>query len=218
MMRSIKSRGGLTSGRGMTEHVRLLWVSSMHRCSEIHEAMTSLTNLYHLTSNQHVEMGKSRIGRDIQDLVKVSDYFTMFDPFSNSSKELRSISSGLSCNEDSNVNCDMVEEIGMNIQNSLDNKMFSEAKVKRKERVTTLVSLQKSVIINNEKIHIDPSILFSRLLLIASRMGDVEQYFNYEMTALPTTLFKDNQMRKTTKSALKSILLKDVEPETVPKP
>ena len=58
MMRSTKSRdererggGGLT-GRGMTESVRLLWVGSMHRCSEIHEAMTSLTNMHHVTYKQ----------------------------------------------------------------------------------------------------------------------------------------------------------------------
>ena len=33
MMRSIKSRGGLTRGRGITESVGLQWIYSMHKCA-----------------------------------------------------------------------------------------------------------------------------------------------------------------------------------------
>ena len=52
MMRSIKSRGGLTRGRGVTESVRTLWINSTHRVSGIHEAMTTLTGAKHkLLSN-----------------------------------------------------------------------------------------------------------------------------------------------------------------------
>ena len=39
MMGTIKSRGGLTRGRGMTEPLRFLWVYSMHKCAGIHEAI-----------------------------------------------------------------------------------------------------------------------------------------------------------------------------------
>ena len=46
MMRSLKSRGGLTRGRGITESVRLLWLGSMHRCAGVHDAMTTLTNTH----------------------------------------------------------------------------------------------------------------------------------------------------------------------------
>ena len=34
MMRSVKSRGGLTRGRGMTESVIAKWIHSMHRCGD----------------------------------------------------------------------------------------------------------------------------------------------------------------------------------------
>ena len=60
MMRSIKSRGGLTRGRGITESVRLQWILSMHKCAGIHEAMTTMTNMKTKTSEQHVELGRSR--------------------------------------------------------------------------------------------------------------------------------------------------------------
>ena len=44
MMRSIKSRGGLMRGRGMTESVLLQRIYSMHKCAGIHNAMTTITN------------------------------------------------------------------------------------------------------------------------------------------------------------------------------
>ena len=36
LMKSIKSRGGLARGRGMSEETRLLWIRSMHQCASIH--------------------------------------------------------------------------------------------------------------------------------------------------------------------------------------
>ena len=38
MMRSHKSRGGLSGGRGVTESVHMMWIHSMHRCAGIHNA------------------------------------------------------------------------------------------------------------------------------------------------------------------------------------
>ena len=35
MKRSIKSRGGLTRSRGMTDTVRLTWIHSMHTCADV---------------------------------------------------------------------------------------------------------------------------------------------------------------------------------------
>ena len=40
-MKSIKSRGGLTHGRGLTESVRLQWVLSTHKCAAVHRSMTT---------------------------------------------------------------------------------------------------------------------------------------------------------------------------------
>ena len=40
LMRSLKIRGGLTRGRGMTESVRQQWVYIMHACAAINDAMT----------------------------------------------------------------------------------------------------------------------------------------------------------------------------------
>ena len=52
MMRSIKSRGGLTRGRGIKETLRTMWICSSHCCAGIHEAMFNLTGIKHRTSEQ----------------------------------------------------------------------------------------------------------------------------------------------------------------------
>ena len=81
MMKSIKSRGGLTSGRGLTETVRLQWVYSMHKCAAVHRSMTTLTGLNHHTSDQHIDLGTSRSNRDFRDLNSIQQWFDQHEPF-----------------------------------------------------------------------------------------------------------------------------------------
>ena len=91
MMRSIKSRGGLTSGRGLTESVRLQWVYSMHKCAAIHRSMTTLTGLNHDTSDQHIDLGSSRTNRDFHDLNNIQQWFDQHEPFDLTEEILRSL-------------------------------------------------------------------------------------------------------------------------------
>ena len=45
LMRSIKTRGGLTRGRGMSDSVRTLWTLSLSFTAGVHNAMMDLTGL-----------------------------------------------------------------------------------------------------------------------------------------------------------------------------
>ena len=56
MMRSLKSRGGLTRGNRFTESVGTLWIYSMHASATYHNALSTLTRTVHKTSNQHKEL------------------------------------------------------------------------------------------------------------------------------------------------------------------
>ena len=49
-IRSLKSGGGLTRGRGMIEIVRQQWLYSTQACAAIHDAMTSLAGKHHITT------------------------------------------------------------------------------------------------------------------------------------------------------------------------
>ena len=88
-MKSIKSRGGLTRGRGMTDSVRHQWVYTNHACA----AMTKITSLSLLSSEQHVEMGKTRKERDYNDLLTLYDWLSTHSPFDAADDRLRSIPS-----------------------------------------------------------------------------------------------------------------------------
>ena len=53
----------------------------MHRCAEIHNAMSELTGNVHKTSEQHRELGVATIKRDVKDLQITHGWFTENYPF-----------------------------------------------------------------------------------------------------------------------------------------
>ena len=69
------------------------------------------------------------------------------DPFDIASEKLRSLDSGLIAADD--VNCDEAEMIGSQIQQSLDNRSWNNATVKRSLKAVTLAFLKPSVKIND---------------------------------------------------------------------
>ena len=210
MMRSIKSRGDLTRGRGFTDSVRLIWVHSAHVCGEVHSAMTVLTGLQHQTSEQHIELGTSRIKRDNSDLIKVQNWFEKHDPFYQSGPNPKSLFSGVIASIESGINCDKIEKVGEEIQKFLDGKALQDANVKRKDMLKTLENLKSDVIIEKETIHIDPMVLFARLMLILQKETNPAPYFSYELSPIPTALVKDGLMRKANKALLTKALLSKI--------
>jgi hypothetical protein len=64
LMKSVKSRAGLTHGRGVHETVRSVWLKTMSECARVNSAMSQLVALHHSTS-ESIELDKTRIARDI---------------------------------------------------------------------------------------------------------------------------------------------------------
>ena len=48
----------------------------MHRCAEIHNAMSELTENANKTSEQHLELGVARVARDVKDLQIIHSWLT----------------------------------------------------------------------------------------------------------------------------------------------
>ena len=189
--------------------MRYQWVYTMHHRAAIHSAMTTLTGKRRMTSNQHAELGTSRRRRDQADLAKFRQWFDDHNPFEPDIPVLRSLSTGITATED--INCDRAEEVGYKIQTSLDNKPYTEAKIKRKDHIRTLLDLLPGVTVGKKAIHVDPTTLFLRCVEVAKRLGsDFRAFFQYEMCSVPTSLFKDNCMLKTQKSVLAAKLLLNV--------
>ena len=206
MMRSIKSQGGLTRGRGMSDSVRTLWTSTLHHCAAVHQTLSSVTNTIQKSSEQHVEIGTTRCNRDNADLQKLSNWFEKFNPFDLKDGRLRSLSTGLGANDQDKINCDGAESVGQAIHEMLDNVTVSDASIQSRMNVRTLMKLSKAVIINNDTVHIDPTVLFMRLVVLVERYEDTSRFFHYELTPVPTSLFKDGFMRHPNKAALAAAL------------
>ena len=64
-MRSIKTTGSLTRGRGMTELQRTEYLLSTPACAEVSHAMQDVTNVKYENSEQHKETTKERLIKDI---------------------------------------------------------------------------------------------------------------------------------------------------------
>ena len=68
LMRSIKTHGGLTRGKGMTENQRLVWVLSMHDCASTNETMQQYSGVSYETSDQHKDVSATGQARYVSDM------------------------------------------------------------------------------------------------------------------------------------------------------
>ena len=81
LMRSGKSVGGLTRGRGVMDSQRVTWTLSTPACSAVVSAMQSLTKVESATSDQHKDSTPSRILRDQADTNLLGEFFEQRYPF-----------------------------------------------------------------------------------------------------------------------------------------
>ena len=129
LMRSMKTSGGLTRGRGMTGQQHLVWVLSMPVCAEINKAMQELTGVNYDTSEQNKDITKARQARDKIDTHTIFSYLKENSPFT-SDNSLRSISTGVRAH--ATVNVDKAEAVGRAIlENIMEGKTVNEYVFKR---------------------------------------------------------------------------------------
>lgn len=67
LMRSLKTTGGLTRGRGITEHTLNSWVETAPASVVINDALEMFFGVNSQSTEQHVEMRPSRQSRDAKD-------------------------------------------------------------------------------------------------------------------------------------------------------
>ena len=108
LMRSMKTNGGLTRGRGMTEQQRLISLS-MPACGEVNRAMQELTTVSYNSGEQNKDITQARQSRDWKDTQTLLIYFLERNPFT-SDTSLRSICTGVHAH--STVNVDRAEDVG----------------------------------------------------------------------------------------------------------
>lgn len=185
LMRNMKTSGGLTRGRGMTEQQRLIWLLSMPACAEMNKAMQELTGVSYNTGEQNKDMTKARQARDWKDTQTVLKYLQERNPFT-SDTSLRNISTGVHAHN--TVNVDTAKDVGNAILTGMKGKTVAEYTFKRNNQAVTL-DTKSAVKIDGVMVQIDPQLLFQRLTIAAKRTDNLEEVFKYELCSYPPALF-----------------------------
>ena len=147
-------------------------------------------------SEEHIDLGPSRLTQDHTDWKSFKNWLTARNPFTFDNSNLHSLSTWfISIAGEDEINCDNSERIGANIQAGMDGKSFTEVRFKRNDQVKPLDWYQNTVTIDEVKVYINSTVLFTRLAAVAKREENEESYFYYEMTNEPMSLFKNMMMR-----------------------
>ncbi|KAF6198043.1 hypothetical protein GE061_007789 [Apolygus lucorum] len=210
LMRAMKTYGGLTHGRGITDSVLSRWTVEMLCLQQICEQVELYTEVRSGTSEQHVDMRPSRVTRDNADVKKLKVWLSEHDPFQDN-KELMSLSTGQIASDQ--VNCHTARDIGIACMKKVEGQTFDCIKLKRKDKVTTLASTASTAKIGKKKVTIDPLTLFQRVCLAKQSDKDLEDLFTYELSPYPISLFSEEGMRKGKKSALYDAAFTPIERE-----
>ena len=164
----MKTSGGLTRSRGMTEQQRLTWLLAMPECAEANIAMQELSGAKYSTNEQNKETGKSRQRRDMKDTHTLLLTMSERNLFAESTS-LSNIMTGVNANGDVDV-CH-AKEIGQKIMDSMTGIPVAQYTFKRSDQVTTLQS-KYSVRVDGQPIHVDPELLFQRLIVASNASDD----------------------------------------------
>ena len=158
LMRSIKTNGGLTRGRGINELQRAIWLLSTPALAEVNRATQEFTTVTFVTSDQHKYASDTRIERDHQNSLKVSHYLSEHFPFE-LGDDLISIENG-EVADNYSVNVYKAEMIGERMTEIVNKSVF-EYSFKRKDAVLTMTT-KSTVNIENQKNNVDPQLFFQR--------------------------------------------------------
>lgn len=130
LMRSIKTTGGLTRGRGLTEAQRVIWVLSTPMCAAVNIAMQEFTNIQYTTSEQHKDATSARMKRDRHDCQAILQYLSQRNPFSSESP-LRNIATGVLAGSAVDA-CD-AKMVGQAIIKSMEGHAVASHSLKKKK-------------------------------------------------------------------------------------
>ncbi len=95
------------------------------------------------------------------------------------------MSSGLTTTEVDGINPDKANEVGLKIQMQIDGLNVADASIKRRDHIKPLANLKPGIIVDQRKVNIDPTILFTRLIAVVLSKEDTSPYFEYRTYSIP---------------------------------
>ncbi|CAH1106781.1 unnamed protein product [Psylliodes chrysocephalus] len=199
MMKAMKTDGGIARGRSTKESVISKWVYSMHAMNTVCERLEDLAIVRMDMTEQHVDASDSRVKKDTKEIRKLLKWFSTHEPFPEVDKII-SIASGVV--GDSKINCYKAREVELNSVTKLTGLTFNNIKLKRADKAVSLLAMSSTIKVHDEKVPIDPVLLFQRMSITAAFQDEIEKYFEYQLAPYPLSLFDEIGIRKTQKSAI----------------
>ena len=160
LMASLKNcKSGLTHGRGIDEVQRLIWLFSRPAFAHL---KTELDQLYNKKEKMVIkELTASRIKEDTKDILNILQYIENHDPFKVHSLNLVDISTGISY---PNANAHKALDSGNAILKKMDEVEVKKYKFKKVDKI---IQMGESVLVDKDKVVIEPIALYERALVIA---------------------------------------------------
>lgn len=199
LMRSMKSSGGLTHGRGVTDSVIAKWILATPILNTVSEKIEDYCKISYSHSDQHIDARDSRINRDNSDMFKFDQWFTEHEPFPTINNVV-SLSTGVVGGKD--INCYEALSIGQKGILMKVGQNYHDVSYSRKNRVLPLSTVNSSIKIQGSKVPIEPETIFRRICFTKKNQEELKSFFTYELAPYPLSLFDENGMRKNKKSIL----------------
>ena len=193
LMRSVKTTGGLTHGRGMTDLQRTKWVLSTTTTAAVRKKMEEFSGVRYEGGEQHIdqhkEISKARLSRDYNDAMKMMKYLEHRNPFEGH-KNLVSIETGEEGDEA--VNVQLSKEIGQKMVDAMADQPILSISFTRKGMATTMKP-RASIEVEGEVIPVDPQLLFQRLVILVQNDETLlQKALAHELSSHPASLFGNN--------------------------
>jgi hypothetical protein len=207
LMRAIKVRGGLSSGRGLTENVVDRYVNSMPALVEFTQPLEELCKIKVQGSEQHVDLYASRQSYDYRDFKCFLNWLQDHSPFTPQTSELKSLSTGVIASD--KVNCYLAEDKGEIILKSKLGMDFKNLHFKRIDKILPLAADFRAIKIKDVTEVVDLVQLFMRVVHLRLDETDFIACLSYELSPVSASLFTEfGIMREATKSDLANELHK----------
>lgn len=192
----------LKHGRGVTPSVVAQYLLAMPSAFDIMEGLETYCGVLSATSEQHVDLSKSRINKDQNDIQHFLFWLNEHSPFEYRTS-LMSLSTGIIGGH--NINCRLAVEKGLRGMALMVDKNAANVSLSAAFKVKNLAAAQHAININDEHfVTVDTLLLFQWISVLFQ--GNTELTRNaltYELSPFPLSLFDEQGlMRKTPKSQL----------------
>ena len=188
LMRPFRSSGGMTRGRGITDSTLTKWIHSFPQCISICESLEKFANIHTTPSEQDKDLRLSSQTRDHKDFETLLQWLKAHSPFTFSyQRSVVVISTGIVA--DSSVNSDLAYDVGSSAAARINDKIFSELKLKRNDRVKTISGGTNTVKIRGKSVVVNPTLLFSRITCVLKNSSDMKSFLAYELAPQPLLIY-----------------------------